>query len=132
MDCRSIIIAAILAAATVQADGIKPVAMTHTASGAQVYVACYWVGNQFPNRDALSEKHLLIACRKSTWDAIANGKQAKIREGIGRLLSGEVRLTKARLQAIRDQLADANIYIALTDDPQAYLAGLGLTQGGEQ
>ena len=120
-------------AATVHAGDIAPVTYTHTASGQDVFVACYWVGSQFPNKESLSEKHLIIAVLKTTWQSMGNGKQTIIRNGIGKLLRGEVRLTKAKMQAWRTQLNDANIMFKLTDNPSAALAAAGLEpKGGEE
>ena len=122
---------AILAiAATVHAGDIAPVTYTHTATSNDVFVACYWVGAQFPDKDELSEKYLLLAIRKTTWQDTDNGKQTIIRNGIGKLLRGEVKLTKAKMQAWRDQLNDANIMFKLTDNPSAALAAAGLERPG--
>ena len=116
----------LLLAATVNASDLTPVTWIHEASGTEIYVACYWLHDQFPDRDVLAEKHLLLAVRKSTWQDLSNQKQAKIRTAIRKLLRGEVRLTKAKIQAWRDALNDANIKFMLTSDPVGVLRAAGL------
>lgn len=111
-------------ASVVMAADLTPVVRIHTNSGAEVYVACFRV-DQFSDHEVLAEKYLLIACRKSTWDDLGNQKQAKIKAAIRKLLAGEVRLTKAKMQAWRDALADANIIFRLVDDPDTFLRGKG-------
>ena len=112
-------------------DNLGIVTWVHTATGQDVYVTCFWI-QQFSDREALAEKHLLIAVRKTTWDDLANEKQAKIRTAINKLLAGEVRLTKEQMQIWRDALADANIKFALVDNPVAVLKAAGLRPKTEE
>jgi len=118
------IAAAILFGISAHAADIVPVTYKHTATGQDVFVACYWA-KQFP-RFAESEKHLLLACLKTTWQNADPAKRNVILTAIRRFLSGDEPVTKAKIQAVRDALNDANVRFALTDDPQAQLAAWGL------
>ena len=116
-------------ALTAKAEDISPVVWVHTNSGTEIFVSCFWA-SQFSDRDDLEEKHLIIAVRKDTWQDLDNLKQAVIRTAIGKLLRGEVRLTKAKMQEWRELLADNNIRFALTSDPRGDLMAAGLMPKG--
>ena len=119
----TLFIFAVLLAAWARAADIEPV-VYETTGGAQVYVACYWA-SQFPRFEG-SDKHLLIACRVSTWHNANPAKRNAILTAIRKWLAGEVEVSAAKLQDLRDALADANIGVALTDDPQAQLTAWGI------
>lgn len=117
------ILAVLLFCASVRAADLEPVTW-YTATSQEVYVACFWA-NQFP-RFAESRKHLLIACPKATWTAANPAKKTAILTAIRRFLAGDDPVSAAKMQAVRDALADAQIGFVLTNDPLAQLAAWGL------
>jgi hypothetical protein len=62
----------------------------------------------------------------STWHNANPAKRNAILTAIRKWLAGEVEVSAAKLQDLRDALADANIGVALTDDPQAQLTAWGI------
>jgi hypothetical protein len=112
-----------LLCASVRAADLEPVSW-YTATSQEVYVACFWA-QQFP-RFAQSAKHLLLACPKAKWTAANPAKKQAILTAIRRFLNGDDPVSAAKMQTIRDALADAQIGFVLTDDPFAQLAAWGL------
>jgi len=118
------LLAILLLCASVRGADLEPVSW-YTASSQEVYVACFWA-NQFP-RFAESQKHLLIACPKAKWNATNPAKKQAVLTAIRRFLNGDDPVSAAKMQAIRDALADAQIGFVLTNDPLAQLAAWGLS-----
>ncbi len=123
---RTCAFAFLLLVSQIPAADISPVVWTHSASSQQVYVACYHVQDQFPNRDSLTDKHLVLAMRVTAWQTTAPAKREAIKDAIGKFLRGEVRITREKVQQIKAALNDANIMFALTDDPIKTLRDAGL------
>ena len=124
MKFRAAILLAVMVSALCRAGDIDPVTWIHTASGAEVFVACYWA-SQFPRFEG-SEKHLLIACPKATWNNASPTKRNKVLTAIRRYLNNDDPVNAATLATLKDALNDANVRVVLTDDPRAQLAQWGL------
>ena len=75
---------------------LKPVTWIHTASGQDVYVAAFW-SEQFPNRQASASRHLMFVCFRSTWQGYTQAQRDWVTNGIGGLLDGSYRLSRANL-----------------------------------
>ena len=119
----AVVLAATIASNARAAD-LAPVSWTHTASGTEVYVAAFWL-TQFPRR-AETEKHLLIAVPKPTWQGMTDTQRTRFHGFIRNALAGDIEMSKAEVQALRDQLANNDIYLLITDDPIGTLHARGV------
>jgi len=117
-----LLLTAFLMAARCMAEDIRP--ETWMKGMNEIYVASFSM-TKFPNKE-MSEKYLILAILKTTWDDTGNLKQAKIRNGIRKLLSGEWTLNAAKIAQIKAALADANIFFAVKNKPAAFLRSKGL------
>jgi len=63
---------------------------------ADVYVSAYW-WTQFPDRDDSQGKHLCIAVPKALYDSWGAAKKTAIKGALAKLVSGQVRVTRANL-----------------------------------
>jgi len=104
----TLILIFMLMARLASAFDLAPVTWIHTATSNEVYVAAYW-WTQFPNRADADGRHLCIAVPKTTWQGWGATKRAELRTAIGKLLSGQVRLSRANLPTWKTRLDNAGI-----------------------
>lgn len=113
----------LLLALTARGGDINPVLWYDAATNAYT-VACYWA-QQFPQMK-INEKHVLVVSPKTSWDS--KPKQDAVKLAVTDMLSGKSQVTSNSLSAVSTSAGDAAVKMVATDDPQATLTKMGLSQ----
>ena len=79
-----------------------------TATTNQVFVNAVWF-DQFPNKDDNTDRQIGLAIPVNYWNSLSIAQRIAIRSGLNKLLTGEIRVTRASLLIWRNALANANI-----------------------
>ena len=112
---KKLIIALCLLALPAFAGPLAPVvwiAGKGTATTTEVYVASFW-WQQFPDREDSDGRQLAIACPRTYWQSWGAAEKAAVLSAFAKLLSGEVRVTRANLQTWKQRFTDAGISVEL-------------------
>lgn len=82
-------------------------------STAAVYVADCWM-QQFPKREATG-RNLIVAMPVAAWNALTTQQRARVKAGIGAMVSGTLHVSATNLAAWRATLADNGIAADVVD-----------------
>ena len=84
-----------------------------TSTTNNVYIFAFHWSQQFPNRNVSEGRSLMFMCPVVYWKSWGTTKKIKMVAAVTKLLSGEVRLTKANLVIWKQRLVDAGIVVEL-------------------